>query len=113
MTTSQNNELYRELSIPFESVDKANEKVKAFCEELYDLRVKYRIRDLLYVIRIGCVRDDGDEADATIVNHYGASENMEGIAAYAYGQLSARRAEAVQDQMSQATRAVKGQASRK
>lgn len=113
MTVIRDNELYRELSIPFENVEVANESLKKFCDELYDLRAKYRIRELLFVMRVGCKRDDGDEADATVVNHFGASIQMEGIAAYAYGTLAARRQQYVQDEIEDATRAIKPQKSRK
>jgi len=113
MKVIRDEQVYRELSVPFGSVDEANASLEAFCEELYALRVKYRIRDLLYVMRVGCVRDDGTEADATIVNHCGARENMESIAAYAYGHLSASRQAAIQDEMEHACRGVKGQKSRR
>jgi hypothetical protein len=113
MTVIRDNELYRELSIPFESVDVANESLQKFCEELYELRKKYRIRELLFVMRVGCKRDDGEEADATVVNHFGASIQMEGIAAYAYGTLAARRQQYVQDEIEEATRAIKPPKSRR
>lgn len=113
MTIIQDNELYRELSIPFESVDAANDNIQKFCDELYDLRAKYRIRELMFAIRIGCKRDDGEEADATIVNHFGSSLQMESIAAFAYGTLSARRQQYVQDEIADACRAVKTPKTRK
>jgi hypothetical protein len=105
--------MYRLMSEPFESVDEANKNLEAFCDELYALRVKYRIRDLLYAIQIACVRDDGIEADATSVNFYGASEKMESIAAFAFGHISAKRQAAIQDQVSDASRAIKSQKNRK
>lgn len=113
MTVIRDNELYRELSVPFDNVDVANESLTKFCEELYELRAKYRIRELLFVMRFGCKREDGDEADATVVNHFGASIQMEGIAAYAYGTLAARRQQYIQNEIEDATRAIKTPKSRK
>jgi hypothetical protein len=113
MTVRQDEEMYRKLSIPFESIDEANEALVKFTEELYALREKHRIRELLFTVRVGIVRDDGEEADATVVNHFGSSLAMEGIAAYSYGVLSTKRQQYVQDEIADATRSVKPPKSRK
>jgi len=104
---------YREVSIPHESFEVANERVVKFCDELYELRNKYKIRDLLFVMRFSAIREDGMEAEATLTNHYGAAENMEGIAAYAYGELASRRQARIQDELDSSPSAIKKPKGRK
>lgn len=112
MPAFHNEGLYRELSIPFETVEDANDNITQFCDALYELRKKHRIRDLLFVIRVGCKRED-DESDATIVNYFGNSLSMEGIAAYAYGQLSGERQEMIAEEIKHAAKAIRNQKRRK
>lgn len=99
--------LYRQLSVPFPSVDDANASIKAFCDELAELRKKHRIRDLLFTIRIGLVDEAGTEGDSTLVNHFGDRASMESMAAYTYGTMSARRQELMRAYVSNGSKAVR------
>ncbi len=77
--------LYRQLAEPFESEDAANEAMHAFQTELYELRVKHRIRDLTFVAQFAVDLPERNEVDCTIVNHYGdQSKKVTGLA-FAYG----------------------------
>ena len=81
--------LYRKLSEPFESQEAANSALQAFQEELYELRVKHRIRDLAFVAQIVIAKDE-DEFEAMVSNHYGDSLKEVILFGYAYGRATAR-----------------------
>lgn len=77
--------LYRELSVPFESEAAATTAWEAFEAELYELRKKHRIRDLAYVAAFPVAFDDGEEAECTVVGHYGDGLKKANMFAYAAG----------------------------
>ncbi len=82
-------ENYMQLSIPFESTDKANEALTNFYNELGELRKKHKIPDVLIVTK-GTVRyEDGEVGDYIQHSSFGNSLNALPMAAYAYGQIQA------------------------
>lgn len=93
--------LYRKLSEPFESDEAANAALLAFQDELYELRVKHRIKDLAWVAEINIARPvDGDddsecEFPAIVSNHYGDSMRSASLFAYAHGEAVVRHERAV------------------
>lgn len=104
---------YRELSVPFPSVDEANENVQAFHKELYELRKKYRFRELLYVIESAVIYDSGTESDVRLLGYFGDLNQQEALAAWAFGQASAERQERIAGIAAEAVRAIKNPSTRK
>ncbi len=80
---------YNKLSIPFESVDLANEALSNFHKELSDLRKKHKIPDVLVVTKGSVRHADGEIGDFMQHSSYGSSLNQLPMAAYAYGQTKA------------------------
>jgi hypothetical protein len=76
---------YRIMSEPFETPEKANEALKAFNEELSELRKKHKISDLLYVIKDSCYYPDGEIGYFMQHSHFGDILQAEAMAAYLYG----------------------------
>jgi hypothetical protein len=108
-----NNELYRELQLPFDGVDEANKNIKEFCEELYDLRAKHRIQDLFFVIGLTVKFDDGDEGSTMVCNHYGDPLRQESLAGFGYGYSQSLRQENTLKLIERAMKAVEQPKSRK
>lgn len=84
---------YRDLSKPFESIDAANQAIKAFQDELMALRIKHRIPDLTFcsMLNIADPKAEGGEYQVMIASHYGAAMNFEPMAAFALGRAEADR----------------------
>lgn len=76
--------LYREMSAPFASADEANTALSAFYEDLYELRRKHRMTDVLCIVQVN-VALEGDEAPMMSRMHIGNSLNALPLSAYAYG----------------------------
>jgi hypothetical protein len=112
-TTIRNARLYRELSQPFESVEKVNEAVEAFMGELRALREKHKIQDVHIVIAGTCLGADVDEEGKReefpwmLTAHHGDQLKAESMAAYAFGRAAADRQEFVGKQTSRAIRPAK------
>ena len=85
--------LYRELSTPYASVDEANKNLKAFWDDLAEIRKKHRIADLQVVIRVSALSEDGEEGVSIIHGGYGDQTKWESMLAYAFGMESAYRQE--------------------
>lgn len=99
------NEMYRTLSVPFESVEAAQAALIAFAEGMYELRIKHKIRNVYAVCDVTAKDADGDEGDSTVVFHYGDSLRRLPMTAYAFGIETAEHEQAMKDQMNRGKRA--------
>lgn len=93
MTHIANPKLFRELSEPFTSNEEADKALRAFFDELGELRKKHRIRDLHMIVGGSVRTSDDDEGEFMSVMHYGDSSRAEAMSAYAYGVATAERQE--------------------
>ncbi len=60
---------YRKLSEPFPTAKAAKEAIEAFWKEFYELRNKYRLRDVHCIIFVGVKFEDGTEGDIIVPMH--------------------------------------------
>lgn len=88
-------ELYREISKPFPSAEAASEAIDAFYDELYELRRKHKIPDVLVVMQVNGMTRDGQEGTMILSGMIGGAMYEESLAAYALGEASARRQEKI------------------
>lgn len=86
---------YRELCEPFATINDANAAFESFQKELYELRCKHRVRDLVFIAQLAVKYEDGDEGSPIVVGMFGDETKMEGMTAYAFGRASAERNERV------------------
>lgn len=85
---------YRELSKPFPNAKAAGNAVQAFWDEVQALREKHKIPDLLVVIAVNGLCEDGlAEGRVMLTVSCGAAMMEESLAAFALGEASARRQE--------------------
>lgn len=103
---------YRELTEPL-PIDQVNANMKAFADELYELRNKYRIADMLFVVRPSVKYDDGEIGCPMMLNHFGDSVLTEGMAAFAFGRASTERQENIQRVIEDSVRGLKNARRRK
>lgn len=87
--------LYRELGVPFATVEEANDEFKQFQDELYVLRRRHRVRDLVFIAQLAVIYEDGTEGSPLVAGMYGDEMRAEGMAAFALGRFSAERQERV------------------
>lgn len=90
---TNNPKLFREMSVPYESVEQANESLSAFQAELAELRKKYKIPTLLCIFHVTMLTDDGEEGAAMTTCGMGDMALFESMAAWAFGQEAAARQE--------------------
>jgi flagellar basal body L-ring protein FlgH len=88
-------ENYRKMREPFENLEKANEAIENFYDELFEIRKKYNISDILIVIKDSCKYADGKIGTFMQCLQYGNSLNGKQLAAYAYGQMQANDREMI------------------
>lgn len=78
---------YEKAAVPFADREAANKALDEFFAELYELRNKYRLANVSVVIR-----DSISGEGAFLVNaHFGNQVELEGMAAYLYGQAVKER----------------------
>ena len=76
---------------PHENGEAAEKAFQAFNAELYDLRVKHGISDVLVTVQDSYLDDDGERVSIAISSMYGNSLMEEPLAAYAFGCAQSRR----------------------
>lgn len=108
-----NPSLYRELSVPFAGPEQADAALSAFYTELYELRVKHRVQDVLIVVQASVKYPDEDEGEVCSCVHFGKDDNAENLAAYALGYLGAQRQERTAKMLSRAGKSVRKHDNRK
>ncbi len=84
---------YRQASEPHPSRQAAEEAVNAFYDELSELRVKHRIRDMLVVYSVSFEEKDGQESASFGNTGFGNPSLWESMAAFVYGVEKRRREE--------------------
>ncbi len=87
--------LYREMSEPFKTPDEANAAIKAFFDDLGDIRKKHGLRDVLCVIQGSCIYPDQGEGEFITTAMHGSEDEAEPMAAYALGLHEAERRERI------------------
>jgi len=90
-----NLKLFRSMSEPHESLEAADQTIKAFLNELGELREKHKIANVLTVIADSAKTADGDDTEFIMPHMYGDSLRMEALAAYAFGQAAVIRQESM------------------
>ena len=80
---------YRKLCEPFPTVEAAKAAVTEFQRELYELRNKHHIKDLVYIYQITVMYGPDEEDESIGVGCFGNAPAADSLAAYGYGYLSA------------------------
>ena len=106
-------ENYRKLTEPFATAAEAEEACTNFLEEAYELRNKYRIHDIVYVIQISVKYEDGTVGSPVVFGSFGDEEKVESLAGFAYGMAAGRRQERIAKIIETTSKSVKGRGSRK
>lgn len=88
MNEKQDHEKYHRLSQPFESAAKAEAALDAFFEDLYEIREKHNLPDLMVVVRIPL-----PEGDSFTTVNVGNELYGEMMAAFAMGRETSKRQE--------------------
>lgn len=87
---------YLEMSKPHESVDKANEDLEKFYEEVSELRKKYKLREVFVIVETPVIFNSEEEFSDSISNcYFGNALNKERICTYAYGQAKQEQEEMI------------------
>lgn len=81
--------LYRELSVPFESSEEADEALKGFYESLEKIRKEYHMADVHVIVRINITHTDGSEGAAMSSAHWGDTLKATQLCAWGLGQEQA------------------------
>lgn len=76
-------ELYRKMSVPFESLEDAQSASNSFFEEVAALREKYKIPDIIAIARFSFMMD-GQEAETAMVSTRGDFNLVPHILGQAY-----------------------------
>ncbi|HXP52144.1 MAG TPA: hypothetical protein VN922_19465 [Bacteroidia bacterium] len=95
MSSKQDVKNYHELSKPFESEEQANEKLNAFFDEIYELRKKYKVPDVLITIKADVMGEEGSASSFFSSHSYGAAANALSMAAYTYGVIDKTAKDAI------------------
>ena len=91
-----NPKLYRELSEPFASSEAVNEGLENFFADLGELRKKHKIRDLVVLVSLSYMSQDGtDELDTITQMEYGDAMKHEMMLAHTLGLVQAERQELI------------------
>lgn len=98
---------YRKMCEPFANIAEANKATTDFQDELYELRVKHRIKDFAFVAEVNVLGESGDEYSPMIAGMLGDATKMEGLFAFAYGRAAAERQERITSTVSDACKAIR------
>lgn len=86
--------VYRKLCEP-RPIAEVEKSVEAFFRELYVLRVKHGIQDVLVGIQVSTIGETGREGRVTTSIHLGDSVQAEPMSAWLYGYHQCRRQETI------------------
>ena len=78
---------YRKASEPHESSEAASKAIKAFYDEVSELRVKYKMRDLFLIWTVCEIDENGDEVVSVGSSGFGNQSMWLSMVATAYGAL--------------------------
>ena len=102
---SQNPEIYRECCTP-KPPEQAQADWEAFCQAVYELRVKHQIPDLCLVARMVLQYPEG-EGQAMTIAHFGDELQAEPMTAWAFGHEQAERQQRIARVVLDATKAMR------
>jgi hypothetical protein len=94
-TKSANPQLYRELSEPFETMDEANSAVQEFFREVGELRKKYGLPNVYFIVSASSKDAAGEEGQFIVNMMYGDESMAESLVAYSLGFEAAERQERI------------------
>ena len=103
---------YRELSVP-KPPEQAQQDWEAFCNAVYELRVRHRIPDLYLVARVLVQYEEGGEGVAHTRAHFGDELQAEQMVAWAFGYEQAERQQRIASVALEASRAIRHPKTRK
>ena len=83
--------LYRRLSEPFPSFNAANDAINAFNVDLRAIREKHKIPDIVFVIAVSAIGDDGDVGDFVLGGGHGDGLKDESLFAYGFAKAQSER----------------------
>jgi hypothetical protein len=83
-------------------LEKANEALGKFCDELAELRKKHKMPDVYTIIHASYIGEDGQEKQFLLPAQMGDALKAEGMTAWAYGYEQAERKARIDDAFSQA-----------
>lgn len=84
-----------ELAVPFTSEADANESLNDFFDAIQDLRVKYRMKNVLVAVSVSVEVGEDRLGEPMVTGTFGDEWEMEKLAAYAAGRTGALRQAAV------------------
>lgn len=90
---TKNLKLFREMSVPYESIEAANAALQAFQDDLAELRKKHKIPTLLCLLHVTWL-DDEDEGGAMTSCGFGDMQLFEVMSAWSLGEQAAERQQA-------------------
>jgi len=76
---------YREMLVPHESIEAANEALSAFHADLREIRKKHRIAEVNFIAKVLYVTADGDESEGAAPMHIGDPLHAGHMSAFAAG----------------------------
>jgi hypothetical protein len=88
-----NPKLYRELSVPFETLAAADAAIQGFFAEFEALREKWKLQDVYAVVEVPVLDEGGEEGRVSAHAMYGDETKALPLVAYAYGLETARHTE--------------------
>lgn len=92
--------LFRELNVPFESTEKANEVFNAFFKDVGELREKHKLPNVYMICVVTTKNEDGEESQGFVNAMYGDQTLGEMMTAWALGQEQVLRQERVMSLLS-------------
>lgn len=103
---------YRECCIP-KAPEQAQADWEAFCQAVYELRVKHRIPDVYLLARVLVQYEEGGEGVAHTRAHFGDELNAEQMTAWAFGYEQAQRQERIASVAMEAAKTLRHERNRK
>jgi len=97
---------YRECNVP-KPPEQAQADWEAFCNAVYDLRVKHRIPDVYMLARMAIQYEEGGEGQAMTRAHFGDDLYAEPMTAWAFGYEQAQRQERIASLALEAAKALR------
>jgi hypothetical protein len=94
MKRESNPARYREMSVPHENMEALDKDLEAFLSAVGELRVKYRLQDVVVLIKTSAI-SNGEEGAFMSSAHMGNAMELEPLLAQALGNAQRDREEMV------------------
>ena len=92
---------YRVMSEPFTAADDLSEALTGFFKEVREIRAKYRIADVLFVVKDAYLDHDGEEVPMMARGNNGNVMNCLPMAAWLYAKENADHRQTMKDMLKQ------------